>query len=88
MHKTIGTINPDVQSVVVWDPLVRLIHWLLAVTILLNSTIVEDESKLHEWIGYIAVERIVGSYFNVMGLPVQRVYHELKSFIGYQTKQV
>ena len=43
---------------------------------------------IQEWIGYIAVERIVGSYFNVMGLPVQRVYHELKSFIGYQTKQV
>ena len=43
---------------------------------------------IQEWIGYIAVERIVGSYFNVMGLPVQRVYNELKSFIGYQTKQV
>lgn len=55
MRKTIGNIDPGVQSVVVWDPLVRLIHWLLAVTILLNSTIVEDESKLHEWIGYIAV---------------------------------
>ena len=37
---------------------------------------------IQEWIGYIAVERIVGSYFNVMGLPVQRVYSELKSFIG------
>ena len=43
---------------------------------------------IQEWIGYIAVERIVGSYSNVMGLPVQRVYNELKSFIGYQTKQV
>jgi septum formation protein len=37
---------------------------------------------IQEWIGYIAVERIVGSYFNVMGLPVQRVYSELKSFIS------
>lgn len=43
---------------------------------------------IQEWIGTIAVERIVGSYFNVMGLPVQRVYNELKSFIGYPTKQV
>lgn len=36
---------------------------------------------IQEWIGHIAVERIVGSYFNVMGLPVQRVYSEIKSFI-------
>lgn len=32
-----------------------------------------------EWIGYIAVENIKGSYFNVMGLPVQRLYNELKT---------
>lgn len=31
-----------------------------------------------EWIGYIGMSNIVGSYFNVMGLPVQRLYHELK----------
>lgn len=35
---------------------------------------------IQEWIGYIGVERIDGSYFNVMGLPVQRLYRELKSF--------
>jgi len=36
---------------------------------------------IQEWIGHIAVEKIVGSYFNVMGLPVQKVYGELKRFI-------
>ena len=36
---------------------------------------------VQEWIGYIGVEYISGSYFNVMGLPIQRLYAELKEFI-------
>ena len=34
-----------------------------------------------EWIGYIGMSNIVGSYFNVMGLPVQRLYSELKKIL-------
>jgi len=37
---------------------------------------------IQDWIGYIGVEKIEGSYFNVMGLPLQRMYHELKGFLG------
>lgn len=33
---------------------------------------------VQEWIGFIGVESISGSYFNVMGLPIQRLYRELK----------
>jgi cytochrome b len=43
------------REVVVWDPLVRLIHWSLALTVLLNGALVEEESKAHEWIGYAAL---------------------------------
>lgn len=33
---------------------------------------------IQEWIGYIGITGIKGSYYNVMGLPVQRIYEELK----------
>ena len=35
---------------------------------------------IQEWIGYVGVTRLEGSYFNVMGLPVQRIYSELQNF--------
>lgn len=35
---------------------------------------------IQEWIGYIGVTALEGSYFNVMGLPVQRIYEALKTF--------
>lgn len=34
---------------------------------------------IQEWIGHVGVTSINGSYFNVMGLPVQRIYKELKN---------
>ena len=36
---------------------------------------------IQEWIGIIACSHIDGSYFNVVGLPVQKLYKEVQSFI-------
>ena len=35
---------------------------------------------IQEWIGFIGVTKIKGSYFNVMGLPVHKLYEELMKF--------
>lgn len=34
---------------------------------------------IQEWIGYIGVEKIEGSFFNVMGLPIHRLYNEINT---------
>ena len=37
---------------------------------------------IQEWIGYIAIESIEGSFYNVMGLPTQLLYEKLIEFVG------
>lgn len=37
---------------------------------------------IQEWIGYIGIGKIEGSFFTIMGLPVHLVYQELSNFIG------
>ena len=37
---------------------------------------------IQEWIGYAAIQRIEGSFYNVMGLPIQKVYTELNQFLN------
>ena len=35
---------------------------------------------VQEWIGMIGIEKFVGSFYNVMGLPINKVYEKLKAF--------
>lgn len=37
---------------------------------------------IQEWIGYVGIEKINGSYYNVMGLPTERLFVELIRFTG------
>ena len=37
---------------------------------------------IQEWIGFVGVKKIEGSYYNVMGLPIQKLYRELCEFIA------
>lgn len=37
---------------------------------------------IQEWIGYVGISSIEGSFYNVMGFPVHRVWHELQRFLG------
>jgi septum formation protein len=39
---------------------------------------------IQEWIGFVGVERIEGSFYNVMGFPVQKIYQKLKTFDNEQ----
>ncbi|MCQ2163005.1 MAG: Maf family protein, partial [Bacteroidales bacterium] len=36
---------------------------------------------IQEWIGYVGISRIEGSFFNVMGFPTQRFYEEFQEFL-------
>ncbi len=58
------------QKIKVWDPLVRVFHWSLALTFIANATIIDDDSKMHLWVGYA-----------IVGLVLVRI---LWGFVGTQ----
>lgn len=47
-----GAAGAPVAEARVWDPLVRVTHWSIALAVLLNGLITEGGSGLHVWIGY------------------------------------
>lgn len=61
----------------VWDPAVRLFHWSLVVGFTANALIVDDESKLHQWIGYAVVGLVA---FRILWGLVGSRYARFSSF--------
>lgn len=47
------------KPVFVWDAFVRLFHWSLVLSFAANALITAPESKLHHWVGYVAVGLVV-----------------------------
>lgn len=91
--KNISSGRASARDITVWDPLVRLIHWSLALAILLNGTIIEDESKAHELIGYTALAlvglRLVWAFigpqharFTAFPPSPRRAIHYVKAMIA------
>ena len=60
------------REVRVWDPLVRLIHWGVALTVLINA-FSEDESTFHAWVGYTAMGLVaIRLLWGLVGPPPAR----------------
>lgn len=72
MTGTIPSGRESAREILVWDPLVRFIHWMVASAVLVNS-IVGDGEALHQWVGY-AVLGLVGIrlLWGVIGTPNAR----------------
>lgn len=43
------------QRLKVWDPFVRVFHWSLVIFFGANALVIDDDTKLHQWIGYAVV---------------------------------
>lgn len=46
------------SRVQVWDPLVRILHWTLALACIANLSVLRDANELHEYIGYAALAAV------------------------------
>lgn len=48
-------LAPERRKVKVWDPLVRLIHWVVAAGVFLNLTLLRESDDIHEIVGYVVL---------------------------------
>ncbi|TDV87754.1 cytochrome b [Halomonas alkaliantarctica] len=49
----------DNTRIIVWDPLVRLVHWALVAGVAVNLWLTEEGGDIHQWVGYALVALIV-----------------------------
>ncbi|WP_209506966.1 MULTISPECIES: cytochrome b/b6 domain-containing protein [unclassified Ruegeria] len=47
------------HEVQVWDPLVRLVHWVVALCVLINAAISNPEGAFHEYVGYVVLALVL-----------------------------
>ena len=64
------------KCIKVWDPLVRLFHWSLVAAFAANALVIDDDSKLHQWVGYVVLA-LVG-VAQADGRPCGRVEQEAR----------
>ena len=50
--------SPTVRTIRVWDPVVRLFHWLMAAGFVANMFVLEEGKRLHRWAGYAILAAI------------------------------
>ena len=65
------------RQIRVWDPLLRLFHWSLVGLFTANAFFTDDESKLHEWVGYAVIGLLV---FRLLWGLIGPKYARFKSF--------
>jgi cytochrome b len=67
------TAPPTTQRVRVWDPVVRLFHWTLALGCIANLTVLREAETPHRYVGYaVAVALVVRLLWGVIGSPHAR----------------
>lgn len=47
------------KNVKVWDPVVRIFHWSVVAAFGANALLVDDDGKLHQWLGYVIVALVI-----------------------------
>lgn len=65
------------QRIKVWDPLVRMFHWSLVIFFGANALVIDDDGKLHQWVGYAVVALVV---LRILWGIVGRGYARFSSF--------